>query len=497
MPGSPESNPSPAGSGFTTVEAVERLMGAGFVASRESEQAREIARLRAVSESLATVIDTAGAVVAEPGFVRSAQALVNHACTMFRCERAGVGFSRAGTVTLRALSHTDRFDRGGPITLLIEEAMNESADQDTEIAVPETGDRPVIARQHARLASAHHPSVLTLPLRHDGAVVGALTLERDAPFRDEEIAGARMLAELVTPRLAQLRETDRWFGARLASGLRRLGAGIVGERHTWAKLTALAGCGFVLFALFFEGVHRVHAPCALAPTTSAVVTAPYDARVRAVFRDAGDSVSPGEALLQLDDAQLRLQLVGAEAELERVLDEVARAQRDNDLARETEARFRAEQARADIDLLQNRLARSTLEAPIAGVLLEGRWKERIGAPVNAGDELYRVAPLDELRVELRVDGRDIRTLEVGQRGELATVAFPSRRIGFTVEEIQPFARTERDEPGVFLVHATLDERPDWLRAGMEGTARVTVGERSYAWLWTHRAVEWVRLRLWL
>ncbi|MEM1423494.1 MAG: GAF domain-containing protein, partial [Planctomycetota bacterium] len=184
----------------TTVDAVERLMGAGFVASRDSEQAREIARLRSVSESLALVIDTAGAIGAEPDFAHSVQAFANLSASVFRCGRAGVGFDTARTVTLRALSHTDRVDRGAPLTTLIEEAMNEACDQDVEVAFPVEDGRPLIARQHARLAQQDHPCALTLPLRTKGAVVGALTLERDTPFLAEEVAGARMLCELVTPR---------------------------------------------------------------------------------------------------------------------------------------------------------------------------------------------------------------------------------------------------------------------------------------------------------
>ncbi|MEM1423306.1 MAG: HlyD family efflux transporter periplasmic adaptor subunit, partial [Planctomycetota bacterium] len=347
------------------------------------------------------------------------------------------------------------------------------------------------------LAGEGHPCVLTLPLRASGEVVGALTLERDTPFRAEEVAGARMLCELVTPRLAHLRDTDRWFGARFASGVRTLGSRAVGERYTWAKLTAIAAFAFVLFAVFAEGEHRVSAPSTLSPTTSAVVSAPFDATLREVFASAGDTVEAGDPLLRLDDADLRLSLVGANAELDRVLGEVARAQQGNDLARETEARYRADQARAEIDLIASRLARSTVVSPIAGVVLEGRWRERVAAPVREGDPLYTVAPIDDLRVELRVDGRDVRHLEIGQTGTLATTAFPSRRIGFTVGSIEPFARTGDSTPGVFTVHAILDERPDWLRPGMEGTSRVVVGERSYAWLWTHRAADWLRLRLWL
>jgi hypothetical protein len=33
--------------------------------------------------------------------------------------------------------------------------------------------------------------------------------------------------------------------------------------------------------------------------------------------------------------------------------------------------------------------------------------------------------------------------------------------------------------------------------GMKGVAKIHVGRRSYAWLWTRDLVNWVRMRLWV
>jgi hypothetical protein len=32
---------------------------------------------------------------------------------------------------------------------------------------------------------------------------------------------------------------------------------------------------------------------------------------------------------------------------------------------------------------------------------------------------------------------------------------------------------------------------------MEGVAKIDLGRRSYAWIWTRRIVNWVRMKLWL
>lgn len=54
-----------------------------------------------------------------------------------------------------------------------------------------------------------------------------------------------------------------------------------------------------------------------------------------------------------------------------------------------------------------------------------------------------------------------------------------------------------DGENVFRVRVELDEQPAWLRAGVEGVAKIDVGRRRYAWMWTRDAVDWVRMKLWL
>ncbi|HWP39586.1 MAG TPA: hypothetical protein VNL70_01580, partial [Tepidisphaeraceae bacterium] len=38
--------------------------------------------------------------------------------------------------------------------------------------------------------------------------------------------------------------------------------------------------------------------------------------------------------------------------------------------------------------------------------------------------------------------------------------------------------------------------PAW-RPGMQGEARVDVEHRRLVWIWTHKFIEWVRLKLWI
>jgi hypothetical protein len=130
------------------------------------------------------------------------------------------------------------------------------------------------------------------------------------------------------------------------------------------------------------------------------------------------------------------------------------------------------------------------------VVLTGELNRRIGAPVKTGDVLFEVAPLPELRADVMVPEDQIGDVRTGQEGELATASYPDRRIRFVVEHVNPVAEVSKQQ-NAFKVRVRLLEVQPWMRPGMEGVAKITIDRRSYAWLWTRRLVNWVRMKLWL
>ena len=169
--------------------------------------------------------------------------------------------------------------------------------------------------------------------------------------------------------------------------------------------------------------------------------------------------------------------------------------RDGKTAEAQIARAQADKVSAHVTLLEDEIRRANLASPISGSLLTGDLIRRIGAPVKTGDVLFEVAPLDSLRGSLSVPEDEITDITVGQHGELATVAYPDHKILFTVERINPVAEVVKGK-NVFKVRVAFDRRPEVLRPGMEGVAKVDIGKRHYAWIWTRRLANWIRLNLW-
>ena len=466
----------------------------GLYEARLSSQHRqaELQRLRVAMDVLA--------VCNEPQrFVSAAMALCNEIVARWRCERVGIGFLRGRYVRLQAMSHTEKFSRKMQRVQHLESAMEECLDQDLEIAYPAPSESAYVSRAAGELSTRYGGVVvLSLPLRKNGRVEAVLTLERLAhqPFSPEEIESLRLTSDLFMPRLATLYQQDRWVGAKMVSGVKKAAEALVGPRHAWVKLLVAAVLVLMAFLFFARGDYEAEAPFTLEATQRQVIPAPFDGYLQSVHIQPGEAVDNKTILATFDTAELRLQLGAAKAEYVAYQKQADAALRDEKIAEAQIAQAQADKTAGQIKLLEYRISQSQLISPLAGCVVIGDLKRQIGAPFKTGDVLFEVAPLDSLLADLSVPEDQITDLAEHQDGELATASYPRQRIGFVVERINPVAEVV-NQRNVFKVRVKLASREPWMRPGMEGVAKVHLGKRNYAYLWTRRLVNWIRMQWWL
>lgn len=489
----------------------------------QTDLARRIADL----ERLRVAIETLAQVNEPDRFAAAAMALCNQLAARWRAERVSLGFLKGRYVRLMALSHTEKFTRQMRLVQDIEASMEECLDQDVEILFPPPADAAYVSRASESLAQRHGPNVIcSLPMRRKGDVVAVLTLERkaDKVFSLEEVETLRLTCDLVTPRLVNLYEQDRWFGAKAARALRKGLAFVVGPKHTWIKAAAIAILAFGLFTILAKGRYRVESPFSFEATEKQVIPAPFDGYLKSVRVAAGDWVLSQDSaatlraaggggglapnpfalgcfdstLAALDTDELETQLISSRAERLSYMRQRDKAMSEDKIAEVQIHEASIEKLDADIRLLESRIARAALQSPIDGVVFTGDLKQKIGTKLNTGDVLFEVGRLEQLRAELAVPEDEIPQIKVGCTGELATSSYPEKRIKFTVERISPVAEVVK-EKNVYKVRAAIEpgELQTWMRPGMDGISKVDVGRERYAWLWTHRLVNWVRMKLWL
>ncbi|MBW3554582.1 MAG: efflux RND transporter periplasmic adaptor subunit [Gemmatimonadetes bacterium] len=139
--------------------------------------------------------------------------------------------------------------------------------------------------------------------------------------------------------------------------------------------------------------------------------------VEAVLARKGERVRPGQPLLRLDADILRTQLQQAAAQAELAEETWTRQKRlweEEQVGTEMaylQARYNAETARAQAQVLAQRLERTTIRSPVAGVL-DDRMVE-VGNMVAAGTPVARILDLDTVKVVAGVPERYAAEIEQG------------------------------------------------------------------------------------
>jgi biotin carboxyl carrier protein len=462
--------------------------------------------------ALAPALALTSAVNDQDHFLAAAMALCNELAAKFACERVSLGLLRGRYVRLAAMSHTEKFSRKMQMVQIIEAAMEECLDQDIEVVVPPPASAQFVCRSARELSDRGTPrlAVLSLPLRREGKVLGAVCVERagDMPFAPAEVESLRLACDLCTVRLLDLRRRDRWIGAKAASGVRAGLAAIVGPRHTWAKVAAVLLIAAGIYVGVASGDYRVDAPFTFEAATRQIVPAPFEGEVDSVEAKLGDKVKAGAVLATLKTLPLQRKLDQARAGLYEHLKQADAARSDKKWADAQMAAAQARQFQEQIALLTEQIEQATIKARIDGAVIRGGLDRFVGSSVEKGQVLFEIAPLENLRAELLIPEDQVADLQAAMRaGEvravLAASAYPDRPIEAVLERILPLAE-KIDGKVVFRARAAIAGEPqsrmtgrEWTRPGMEGAAHVSLGRRNLAWIWSRRIVNKLRLWLWM
>ncbi|MGI9331635.1 MAG: HlyD family efflux transporter periplasmic adaptor subunit [Gammaproteobacteria bacterium] len=456
-------------------------------------------RSLAPRDHLVTVLDLVALCMEHERFAGGATALATELATSLDCDRVSLGFLKGRHVRVEALSHSADFGRKSNLMRAIGNVMDEALDQQDPVVYPPAEEGLVqLTRAHHELARQQgEVSVCTVPLNAHGRLIGAITLERNAaaPFDRPTVELCTGIAAVVGPLLEARRKEDRWVITKVWDAFRTQLHRLFGAGHLGFKLAALALLALAVFLLVARGTYRITADAALEGRVQRVLSAAQDGYVFEAGKRAGDVVRAGEVLAALDDRDLRLESVRRLSEKQQHEREYSHALAAHEWSRVRILGAKIEQAAAHLTLLEEQLKRTRLLAPFDGIVVSGDLSQRLGAPVSRGEVLFEVAPLDGYRIILSVDERDISQLRTEQGGHLALAGLPDEKLPFTVTKITPVSATEEGR-NYFKVEAALDEPAPTLRPGMEGVAKVDIDRRRLIWIWTYKAIAWVKLALW-
>jgi RND family efflux transporter MFP subunit len=240
----------------------------------------------------------------------------------------------------------------------------------------------------------------------------------------------------------------------------------------------------------------VTADARLEGETQRAISAPISGYISDAYYRAGDLVKEGDILFSLDDRDLWLERLQAAGEHSQYRQEYSEAVAKRDRALTSILSAKIEQAEARIELIEEQLSRTKVTAPFEGVIVTGDLSQSLGAPVERGDVLFQVAPLDAYRVVLQVNERDVKDVLKNLSGTLVLSSLPGENLPFIVEKITPVAVAEEGN-NYFVVEARLKNKPSQLlRPGMEGIGKIEIEPRKLIWILTYKIVHWMRMFIW-
>jgi HlyD family secretion protein len=239
----------------------------------------------------------------------------------------------------------------------------------------------------------------------------------------------------------------------------------------------------------------------------------------------GDKVKKGDFLLQIDLNRAAADEAGSSAALKASLadrdsakENMAQAQRDFDRARRnyearitSEADFqraqsgletarsafeaaqnRVDQMRAGLNANRDTLSKTTVRAPIDGIVTTLRVKAGevtvIGTMDNPGTQLLTVSDMSTVEAVLMVDETDTPTVQVGQKALLNIDAYPGRTFDGLVTEVgnSPILKDDPDLQGLTTTSDAINFKfkvkvlvpPPSIRPGFSVTADIITGVKE-------------------
>lgn len=452
-----------------------------------------------VRERSALAFDMLATVLEHKGFLAASTALVTELAVQLQCDPVAIGFVRRRHCVVAAMSHSAAFAKKLRFMRDIALAMDEAVDQRAIVLHPadESWDYRV-TRAHQELALQHQAgAVLTVPLQANREIVGAITFQKPpgSSFDERAVQLCDGVAAILGPVLEEKRRNDRNIFVKNLESVRVQLQRLVGPRYFGRKLATAALAAVAAYFSVATTQHTVTSPAVIEGTVQRTIVAPFNGYVAAQHARAGEVVKAGQLIAKLDDQDLKLERLRLSTSRQQKMIEYDRALAEHERAEAIIIKAQIDQADVQLELIDEQIARTRLAAPFDGYVVQGDLSQSVGAAVERGQELFKIAPLEAYRVSIEVDDTDMNDIEVGQSGVLRVASIPDHPMSYRIERITAISRQE-DGRNFFRVEAGLESSSQRLRPGMEGIAKTVIDERLLILSYTGKLIDWARLTLW-
>lgn len=445
-----------------------------------------------LAAATAAILDLNSRAARVDGLTAASQTVVEQLASHLKLDHVALAWRRStGGCLLRAISGVPRFDPRSETSALLQAVADEAAARGSDGSWPPIGalNRHALLAHRRLVESSRVDTAATFVLHESGRVAGVLIASgsRAVVHDPIQVRFLRTASDCLVSTLALVARAEGSWLRRSWTALRRA----VGRR-AFAAMTSIAV--IVVVAMALPMPYRISARCVIEPMQRRFVVAPHQGLIEMSLVQPGDVVRAGQPLARMDGREVRWELAGLEADRRQAQQQHDSSLARGDLGKSELARLEVEQLDAKLGLLRRRESLLELKSQLGGVVLSGSLEKLSSAPVETGQVLFEIAPLDQLRVEVAVPAADYRHIAIGDSIELRFDGRLSEPVNGTLTRIRP--RSEiRDSTDVFVAEVELPNPNDSLRPGQRGHAVVSGPRHPLAWNLFHKAFD--RIRTWL
>lgn len=225
-----------------------------------------------------------------------------------------------------------------------------------------------------------------------------------------------------------------------------------------------------------------------APDQSLTLLSETQGQVISLRKEKGDRVKAGEVLAQVENEVLQANLITAQANFDKSRRDLERFQNlaagDAITQRQLEeVKLGYENARANLIMAKQRLAKSGITAPISGIINESYLE--IGSFLNPGSKLFDIVNVEKLKLKAKVSEQEVLLITQGDTAIVKADVMPEKAFSGVITAIGASA----DKAMKYDVEVEVRNAADAaLRAGMYGTARFEIPDTREVLLLDREAI---------